>query len=121
MVQQLQFGGTPLEDSNLHHSIFLEVCDTLKLNEVSTDTVHLCLFSFSLRDKVRAWLHSLSSGCITTWDELTTAFPAKFFPPSKIASLRNQITNIMQKDEEALYEAWEGFKHLLRLCPQYGL
>jgi len=31
MVQQSQFGGTPLEDLNLHLSVFFEVCDTLKL------------------------------------------------------------------------------------------
>ena len=38
IVQQSQFGGTPLEDPNLH-LIFLEVCNTLKLNGVSTDTI----------------------------------------------------------------------------------
>jgi len=59
MVQQCQFGGTPWEDPNLHLSVFLEVCDTLKLNEVSIDTIQLHLFSFFLRDKARAWLHSL--------------------------------------------------------------
>jgi len=32
MVQQSQFGGTPMEDPNLHLSIFLKVCDTLKIN-----------------------------------------------------------------------------------------
>jgi len=63
----------------------------------------------------------LPSGCITTWDELTRAFLAKFFPQSKTASLRNQITNFTQKDEETLYEAWERFKDLLRLCPNHGL
>ena len=44
MVQQSQFGGTPLEDLNLHLLIFLEVCDTLKLNGVSTDAIRLRLF-----------------------------------------------------------------------------
>jgi len=83
----------PLEDPNLHLSIFLEVSDMLKLNRVSSDAIRLCLFTFSLRDKAMTWLHSLSSGCITTWDELTRIFLAKFFPPSKTVSLRNQITN----------------------------
>jgi len=32
MVQQSQFSRTPLEDPNLHISVFLEVCDILKLN-----------------------------------------------------------------------------------------
>jgi len=101
--------------------VFLEVCDTLKINGASTDVIRLCLFSFSLRDKARAWLHSLPPRLITTWDELTKAFLAKFFPPSKTGSLRNQITSFAQKEDERLYEAWERFKDLLRLCPHHGL
>jgi len=41
MVQQSQFGETPLEDPNLHLSVFLEVCNTLKLNGVSIDAIRL--------------------------------------------------------------------------------
>ena len=95
MVQQSQFRGTLLKDPNLHILTFLEVCDTLKLNGVSTYTIRLWLFPFSFREKARAWLHSFSPVCITTWDELTRAFLAKFFSPSKIGSLRNQITNFI--------------------------
>jgi len=47
----------------------------------------------------------LGIGRVTTWDELIRVFLAKFFPPSKTASLRNQITNFTQKDEDMLYEA----------------
>jgi len=54
MVQQSQFGGLPMEDPNLHLSVFLEVCDTLKINRASTDAIRLRLFPFSLRDKARA-------------------------------------------------------------------
>jgi len=100
----------------LHRSVFLEVSDTLKLNDVSADAIQLWLFPFSLRDKAKAWLHSLPPGCITTWDKLTRAFLAKFFSPSKTITLRNQITNFIQRDDETIYEAWEQFKDLLRLC-----
>jgi len=62
----------------------------------------------------------LPFGCITTWDELTGAFLAKFFPPSMTASLRNQITNFMQKDDETIYETWERFKDLLRFLPSWS-
>ena len=99
MVQQYQFRGTSLGDPNLHRSVFLEVCDVLKLNGVSTDAIRLLLFPFSLRDKARSWLHSLPSVCVTTWDECVTTwdectkvFLPKFFPPSKTVSLQNQIT-----------------------------
>ena len=66
MVEQMQFGGSPIEDPSLHLSIFLEVYDTLKLNEVSTDAIRLWLFPFSLKRKARAWLHSLPPDSIRT-------------------------------------------------------
>jgi len=66
MREQSQFGITPLKDPNLHLSAFIEVYDTLKLNGVSTDAINLGLFPFSLRDKVRAWLHSFPPRCIMT-------------------------------------------------------
>ena len=110
-----------MEDPNLHLSVFLEVCDTLKINGASTDAIRLRLFPFSLRDKARAWLHSLPPGSISTWEELTKAFLARFFPPSKTASLRSQISTFAQRDDETMYEAWEWFKDLLQLCPHHGL
>ena len=94
-----------MEDPNLHLSVFLEVCDTLKINGESIDAIRLRLFPFSLRDKARAWLHSLPPGSISTREELTKAFLAKFFPPSKTASLRNQITSFTQREDRTLYEA----------------
>ena len=48
-------------------------------------------------------------------------FHARFFPPSKTAKLRDQITRFTQKDGEYLYDAWERFREMLRLCPHHGL
>lgn len=59
MVQQAQFSGSPLDDPNIHLAIFLEICDAVKINGVTEDTIRLRLFPFSLRDKARGWLQSL--------------------------------------------------------------
>ena len=117
MVQHSQFGGSPLEVPNLHPSIFLEVWDILKLNRASTNVIRLRLFPFSLKVKARARLYSLPPGHITTSDELTRAVLAKFFPPSETTSLRMQITNFIQKDDETIYKAWERFERFVAVVP----
>jgi len=71
LVQQNQFIGSPIEDLNLHVSIFLRLGGTLKANQ---ETVRLHLFPFSLRDRASAWFHSLQIGSITSWDQMRKAF-----------------------------------------------
>jgi len=53
MKQQSLFVDTPVEGPNLYPSVFLKVCDTLKLNGTSDDSMNLHFFLFTLRDKVR--------------------------------------------------------------------
>jgi len=117
-VQQNQFSGSPTEDPNFHISTFLRLSGTLKENQ---EVVRLHLFPFSLRDRASAWFHSLEVGSITSWDQMRRAFLARFFPPSKTTKLRDQITQFNQKDGESLYDAWERFKEMLRICPHHGL
>jgi len=89
LVQQNQFSGLPTEDLNLHIATFLRLSRTLKANQ---EAVRLSLFPFSLRDRASAWFHSFQNGFITSWDQMRQAFLARFFPLSKIAQLRDQIT-----------------------------
>ncbi|KAJ9183285.1 hypothetical protein P3X46_007162 [Hevea brasiliensis] len=121
MVQQSQFGGNPSESPHVHLAHFLEISDMLKINGVSDDAIRLRLFPFSLKDRAREWLHSLPPGSITTWDELCQAFLAQYFPPSKTAKLRNELTSFKPRDDESLYEAWERYKDLQRRCPHHGI
>ena len=114
MQQTVQFGGLSQKDPNVHIANFLEICDTFKHNGVTDDVIRLRLFLFSLRDKAKVWLNSLPPSIITTWEELAQKFLAKYFPPTKTAKLRNDITTFVQLEGESLYEAWERYKDLLR-------
>ncbi|XP_045802133.1 uncharacterized protein LOC123895695 [Trifolium pratense] len=121
IVQQNQFSGSPTEDPNLHLSVFVQYADTIKANGVEPEAIRLRLFPFSLRDRARAWLQALPSNSITTWNELKKQFLARYFPPSKTAMLRAQINGFRQKEGESLFEAWERYKDMMRLCPHHGL
>ena len=105
LVQQNQFGGSPIEDANVHLRTFLDIADTVRINGVPQDTVRLRLFSFSLRDKARDWLQSLPLGSIQTWEQLATKFLERYFPPAKSVQLRSAISTFQQLEIENLYEA----------------
>jgi len=108
-VQRDQFGGHPSENPSVYLRRFLAKCDTIKLNGVSTDVIHVWLFPFSLGDRASDWLQNEEPNSFTTWEVLSKAFLNKYFPPSKTSKLRTDITSFAQQDGESLYEAWERF------------
>ncbi|KAK4282063.1 hypothetical protein QN277_013483 [Acacia crassicarpa] len=87
LVQQSSFSGSDLEDPNQHIETFLHICETIKMNGVPEDALHVRLFPFSLTGKARAWLRSCPTGSLSTWDIITTKFLENFFPSSKYTKL----------------------------------
>ncbi|KAH9680012.1 hypothetical protein KPL71_026373 [Citrus sinensis] len=86
-----QFNGLTFEDPHLHLKLFLEVSDAFKIAGATQDALRLNLFPYSLRDRARAWLNSLPSDSITTWNKLADKFLTNYFPPTKNAKLQNEI------------------------------
>ncbi|KAL6579505.1 hypothetical protein OROMI_009721 [Orobanche minor] len=114
------FYGLEREDPYMHVKEFLDICSTFRFQNFSEESVKLRLFPFSLKDKAKVWLNSLQAKTITSWDQLVNKFLAKFFPMSKTDSLRREISEFFQKENEEFCECWERFNDLILKCPYHG-
>nr|GEX60089.1 reverse transcriptase domain-containing protein [Tanacetum cinerariifolium] len=48
-------------------------------------------------------------------------FLGKYFLPSMVTKLRNEITNFRQRPDESLFEAWERYKLSIDRCPNHNM
>nr|GEZ09489.1 reverse transcriptase domain-containing protein [Tanacetum cinerariifolium] len=48
-------------------------------------------------------------------------FLGKYFPPSMVTKLRNEITNFRQRPDESLFEAWERYKLSIDRYPDHNM
>ncbi|KAG7656566.1 Retrotransposon gag domain [Arabidopsis suecica] len=120
MVQGNKFQGLPMENPLDHLDEFERLCGLTKINGVSENGFKLRLFPFSLGDKAQLWKKTIPHNSITTWNDCKKAFLAKFFSNSRIARLRNEISEFTQKQNESFCEAWERFKGYQTKCPHHG-
>nr|GEX13773.1 reverse transcriptase domain-containing protein [Tanacetum cinerariifolium] len=88
--------------------------------DVPNDAIKLMLFPYSLEVAARIWYEKEPPNSILTWDDLVNKFVNQFFPPSKTAHLKNEISRFTQRFEETFGEAWERFKEMPRACPHHG-
>ncbi|GJU03735.1 reverse transcriptase domain-containing protein [Tanacetum coccineum] len=104
MIQQVQntcqFHGLPGHDANRHIDKFLEITQHMKQNWVSDDTLRLSLFPYSLTHHAIAWYDHLLRNSIHSFDDMMKKFLLKYFPPSMVTKLRNEITKFQQKPHE---------------------
>ncbi|GJV82006.1 reverse transcriptase domain-containing protein [Tanacetum coccineum] len=124
MIQQVQnscpFRG-PGDDANKHLDKFLHVTQSMKVNGVSDDALRLYLFPYSLQHRAAEWFDRLPRNSITTFDQMAKIFLEKYFPPSMVTKLRNDITNFRQEPDESLFEAWERYKLSIDRCPIHNM
>ncbi|GJS93796.1 reverse transcriptase domain-containing protein [Tanacetum coccineum] len=119
LVQKKKIGHDK-EDPHAHIRYFNKITSMMKFPNVSSTSVKLMLFPFSLEGAARIWLEKEPPRSILTWDDFVLKFINKFFPPSKTTNLRNEITRFQQRFDETFYEAWDRFNNFLQSCPHHG-
>ncbi|XP_070669027.1 uncharacterized protein [Malus domestica] len=115
------FHGLSTDDPNMHLIEFLMGCKNILVRGFSAESIKLKIFPYTLKDGARKWLLTLPFGSITSWNQLSAAFLSKYYPASKTLDMRTQILTFAQKPNEAIHEAWERYKDLLRKCPHSGI
>nr|GEV05982.1 hypothetical protein [Tanacetum cinerariifolium] len=125
MIQQVQnscqFHGLPGDDTNKHLDKFLHVTQSIKVNGVTDDALRLYLFPHSLTHHATAWFDRLPMNSINKFKQMDKMFLGKYFLPSMVTKLRNEITNFRQRPDESLFEAWERYKLSIDRCPNHNM
>nr|GEW95736.1 reverse transcriptase domain-containing protein [Tanacetum cinerariifolium] len=125
MIQQVQnscqFHGLLGDDANKHLDRFLHVTQSIKVNGVTDDALRLYLFPHSLTHHAIAWFDRLPRNSINTFKQMAKMFLGKYFPPSMVRKLKNEITNFRQRPAESLFEAYERYMLLIDRCPNHNM
>nr|GEU78315.1 reverse transcriptase domain-containing protein [Tanacetum cinerariifolium] len=66
--------------------------------------------NFGLKNDMIQQFDRLLMNSITTFEKMAKMFLRKYFPPSMVTKLRNEITNFYQRPNISLFEAWERYK-----------
>nr|GEX37036.1 reverse transcriptase domain-containing protein [Tanacetum cinerariifolium] len=93
----------------------------IKVNGVTDDALRLYLFPHSLKHHATAWFDRLPRNAINTFEQMAKMFLGKYFPPSMVTKLRNEITNFCQRPDESLFEAWERYMLSIDRCSNHNM
>ena len=93
----------------------------LSVKNLSQESIRCRLFPLSLTGGATKWLVECPNNSIKSWEELVMAFHKRFFPPSRMMKLREDIQNFKQQEGEPIHESWTRFKRSLRKCPTHWL
>nr|GEV61190.1 reverse transcriptase domain-containing protein [Tanacetum cinerariifolium] len=66
------------------------------------------------------FLH-LPRNSITTFEQMAKMFLRKYFLPSMVTKLRNEITNFRQRPDDSLFKAWERYDLSIDRCPNHNI
>ncbi|XP_021715002.1 uncharacterized protein LOC110682970 [Chenopodium quinoa] len=117
-----KFYGNAGENPYRHLKEFKVVCSSMNPEGIEQEHIRLHAFPFSLQDPAKEWLYEqLSPSSINSWAKMEKVFLERFFPASRIGSIRKEICGIRQNNNESLYEYWQRFNRFCSSCPQHQI
>lgn len=85
---------------------FLYVRRVLHIHSINANALRLLLFPFSLEEKAKCWLKSLTSMItITIWEELQREFLIKYYMIGNTNKFRRVITPFKANEGETFHES----------------
>ncbi|RDY06132.1 hypothetical protein CR513_09938, partial [Mucuna pruriens] len=90
-----KFHGLAGEDPHKHLKEFHVVCSTMRPQGIPEDYIKMKVFPFSLDGAAKDWLY-LQPILFNTWGDMKRMFLEKFFPASRIVTIRKEIYGIRQ-------------------------
>src|SRR5262249_37762570 len=115
----LSFYGMPNKDLLTFIRDFYATIQTFPLQGLTEDQLRMRCFPYTLKDKAKTWLMTLTPGSLTTWDTVYNRFIGKFYSYQKTAEVRSKIATFAQMEGEPFHEAGERFQSLLIQCPHH--
>ncbi|KAK1258220.1 hypothetical protein QJS04_geneDACA023240 [Acorus gramineus] len=95
-----KFHGFESEQPYIHLNTFLTICQTFKNQNLDEEGAKLRLFPMTLEDHAAAWLYSLSTNSISTWEQLSRKFMTKFYPLTKTEKIKDAIRTLRGRAED---------------------
>jgi len=92
------------------------ICENFRSPTIELETLKMRAFPFTLQRAAQDWWYYLSLR-ITNWATMQRIFLQKYFPASRVATVRREIYGIKQRERETLSEYWERFNKLCASCP----
>ncbi|RDY00004.1 hypothetical protein CR513_16867, partial [Mucuna pruriens] len=115
-----KFHGLAGEDPHKHLKEFHVVFSTMRPQGIPEDYIKMKAFPFSLDGVTKDCLY-LQPVLFNTWGDMKHMFLEKFFPASRIATIRKEIYGIRQHSGETLHEYLERLNKLCATCPHHQI
>ena len=104
------FYGISNEESLIFIRDFYATIQTFPLQGLTEDLLRMSCFSYTLKDRVKAWFMTLPPNSLRTWEAVYEKFIEKLYSHQKITELHTKIATFAQMEGEHFHKAWDRFK-----------